>query len=186
MKKHALINTVLIFVLIVVGTLGRLASNHLHLWNFAPIGAMALFGGAVISNKRYAFFLPLAALFLSDLCLQLFTPIKGFYGWSQMLNYAAFMGITLLGIWMKKITLKSIVWSSLAASLFFFLVSNFGVWLFSAGVTYPLTRGGLLSCYLAGIPFFGNTLLGDLFYCGILFGSYFLVRQISAFRKLAA
>ena len=68
------------------------------------------------------------------------------------------------------ITMKSVGLSGIAAAVIFFLLSNFGVWL--GGMMYPLSLSGLISCYFAGLPFFGWTLVGNAFYCTMLFGSF--------------
>jgi hypothetical protein len=176
----------LLVLLVIVATAGRLFTNYLHLWNFAPIGAVGLFGGAILKNKKIAVLLLLATLLCSDICLELFTPIKGFYGWSQLLNYAAFICIVMLGTAIRRISLRNIVFASLASSLIFFFLSNFGVWLFSGGIIpYTHDLNGLLSTYVLAIPFFGNTIAGDLCYCSLLFGAYSFYRRMS-FRKSAA
>lgn len=159
-----------------------------HPYNFSPIAAMALLGGATFAQKKWAFILPLGALFLSDLCFQLFTGVEGFYGWSQLINYGAFALIVLMGILLiKKINVRNVAIASLCASAFFFIISNFGVWLVAGGVApYTYDGAGLLNTYLLGIPFLGNTLIGDLFYSGILFGAYSLIQHlVFAGRKTA-
>ena len=147
-----------------------------HLPNFAPIGAMALFGAAYFSKKIYAFLIPLLSLWLSDLVISntvyahyytrfmWFTP--GFY-WV----YGSFTLITLLGfVTVKKVNFLSVTASGIAAALIFFIVTNFGTW--AGQAMYPHTIAGLGTCYAAGIPFFWNTLAGDLFYAAILFGGF--------------
>ncbi|HVB03524.1 MAG TPA: DUF6580 family putative transport protein [Chitinophagaceae bacterium] len=167
--------------LIILATLGRLFTNYIHLWNFAPIGAIGLFGGFQMKNKRQAYVLLLAVLLSSDLCLALFTPIKGFYGWSQLLNYAAFLLIVYIGTRIHRINTRNVVLASLGASILFFTLSNFGVWLFAGGVApYTPNPQGLLNTYLLAIPFLGNTIAGDLFFCTLLFGSWALVRHLLA------
>lgn len=158
-----------------------------HPYNFSPVAAMALLGGAVFTRKSLAFLLPLGALFLSDLCFQLFTPVPGFYGGGQLINYGAFALIVALGwILIPRLHARNVVIASLAASTLFFLVSNLATWIFAGG-TAPYTRdaAGLLNTFVLGIPFFGNTLLGDLFYCGVLFGSYALIRHFVMHRSRA-
>jgi len=81
----------------------------------------------------------------------------------------------------KKIKLKNVIGAGLSASIIFFLVSNFGVWLGSP--MYPQNISGLITCYITGIPFFGNTIGGDLFYSAVLFGTFELAKY--KFPKLA-
>lgn len=163
-------------ILILAAALSRLLP---HPYNFSPIAGMALLGGAVFENKKLAFLLPLGALIISDVCFSLFTNIPGFYGPSQLINYVAFAAIVLLGIIaIKKINAKSVIFASLGASALFFMLSNFGVWLVAGGIPpYTADGAGLISTYIIGIPFFGNTLIGDLVYSGVLFGAYSLIRH---------
>ncbi len=161
-------------IFVLVAAILRLAP---HAPNFAPIGAMALFGGAYL-GKRYAIALPIAAMFLSDLFL-------GFDGFSsRMTVYGTFVLIGLLGLWLQeRKSFQNIVLASLAASVLFFVTTNFGVWAF--GTIYPRTAEGLAACFVAAIPFFRNTLAGDLFYTGAFFSGYELVRKLAEVKNLA-
>jgi len=177
-KKLLTRRAILVVILILIATIGRLVSNSLHLWNFAPIGAIGLFGGMVLKNKKSAILFLLATLLCSDLCLELLTPIKGFYGWSQLFNYGAFCLIALLGTAISRINTRNVVLGSLASSLIFFLFSNLGVWIFAGGIApYTLDPTGIGNTYLLAIPFFGNTIAGDMFYCTLFFGAWSMVRH---------
>ena len=143
--------------------------------NFAPVGAIALFGGAYLGRTWLALVIPLAALFLSDLLLawhgQYYMFYQGFY-W----QYMAFGMVVLIGMLvLKKIQIPRLVGASLLASVSFFLISNFGVW--ASGQMYPMTFSGLWQCYVMGIPFFRGTLLGDLFYTMVLFGAFEMAKM---------
>lgn len=136
--------------------------------NFAPIAAIALFGGSYFGDKRLAFLIPLAAMLISDLFL-------GLHG-TLLFVYAAFMLIVFIGMKLgKNINPLNITGAALAGSSLFFLITNFGVWLTSP--FYPLSLSGLIACYTAGIPFFHYTILGDLFYTAAIFGSYEVLKQ---------
>ncbi|HPO55449.1 MAG: hypothetical protein RBR95_00800 [Ignavibacteriaceae bacterium] len=138
-----------------------------HPPNFAPIAAMALFGGAYFSNKKLAFIVPFAALFLSDLVIGLYEGI-----WVVYISFAL---VVLIGMTLKnRIKIGNVAVASITASAAFFVITNFGVW--AMGILYPKTAEGLIACYTAAIPFFHNTLLGDLFYTGVLFGVYEVVK----------
>jgi hypothetical protein len=140
-----------------------LAASRLipHPPNFSPIATLALFGGAKFADKRLAFFVPLAAMFLSDLVLGLHSLIPIVYG--------SFALIVCLGFWLRR---RQSVWAiggaAIVGALLFFVLTNFGVW--AMGQMYPKTPAGLVDCYVAAIPFFQNTLLSDLFYAALLFG----------------
>jgi hypothetical protein len=130
-----------------------------HPPNFTPIGAMALFGGACFADRRLAFLLPLTALFLSDLVLGLHVLIPVVYG--------SFALSVLLGCWLRsRRTMVTTAAVTLAGSVQFFLVTNFACWL----LWYPHTAEGLVACYVAAIPFFQNTLMGDAAFATALFG----------------
>ena len=183
-------NTVIVFViLIVVAAIYRVFPGRPA--GFTPQMALALFGGAMIMEKKWAFLLPLVSLFISDLLYQgLYaaglTDIPGFYG-GQVLVYVSFILVTLFGFLMKNINWKSIVGFSFSGSLIFFLSSNFFVWLGGGGLNRPKTFEGLMMCYGDALAFYrdygvihgfaGNFVLGDLFFTGLLFGTYILAKK---------
>lgn len=146
-----------------------------HPDNFTPIGAMALFGAAYFSRQALTLAVPFIALFLSDLVLNN-VIYRQFYPEFTLITswwiYAAF-GMVMLSGWFilsQKISPGRVVIASLGASGIFFLVTNFSVWL--EGTMYPKTTAGLMTCYAAGLPFLKNTVLGDLFFSAVMFGSY--------------
>lgn len=134
-----------------------------HPPNFAPIAAMALFGGAYFNKKVFAFAIPLAALFLTDLFL-------GFHNtmWAVYLSFIIIVGLGM--VMLKKKSVIKIILASVSASVLFFIVTNFAFW--ATDTLYPTTAAGLAACYTAAIPFFHNTLIGDLFFTGVMFGLF--------------
>lgn len=159
----------LLSVMILVAALSRLLTNQLHLWNFTPIAAIALFGAAHFTDKKFAFIIPIIAMLITD-------AILGFHPgmWDV---YATLILITFLGFSLRNnVRVVPVVAVSLLSSLIFFTTTNFAVWLGST--LYPKTWAGLTNCFAAGIPFFGNTIAGDLFYCGVLFGGYELIKRL--------
>lgn len=147
-----------------------------HPYNFAPIGAMAIFGAAHFSDKKLSFILPLFAMFLSDLLINNILYASYYQGFTIFTPgflwiYGAIAVIVVAGIFiLKKVTLPRVLIGSLSASVLFFVISNFGVWI--SDPDYPLTLPGLLLCYEMAIPFFHNTITGDLVYSGVLFGGF--------------
>ena len=140
-----------------------------HPPNFSPIDAMALFSGAYLGRRGIAFVAPLAALFLSDLVL-------GFYHGVATV-YATVALIVVIGWWLSsKRTPLRIGAAAIMSSVTFFVITNFGMWLFSG--FYPVTYAGLVACYAAAIPFFQNTVAGDLSYTVLLFGGFALAQQL--------
>ena len=132
-----------------------------HPVNFAPIGAIALFGGAQFASKRAAFLVPLGALLIGDLMTGLHSLMPFVYG--------CFALNVLLGFWVKRHQSTGRIFTALlTGAIVFFLVTNFGSW--AAFDTFPKTAAGLYACYVAGLPYFTNSLLGDLFYSAALFG----------------
>jgi hypothetical protein len=145
-----------------------------HPANVAPIAAMALFGGAYIGNKKHAIFLPLLVMFVSDIFL-------GFHN-TMFFVYGSFLLTGLVGVWLrKKKKAKFIIGASLFSSFLFFILTNFGVWFM--GTLYPKTVVGLVEAYVMGLPFFRNTLIGDLLYAGLFFGGYAAVKRFYQVRS---
>ena len=139
-----------------------------HPPNFSPIAAMALFSGALLGNRALALVAPIGALLLSDLVLGLYPELIFVY-----LSVAATVGIGWLVA--RRRTPLRIAAAALAGSVLFFAVTNFGVWL--VGGIYPMTAAGLASCFVAAIPFFQNTVAGDLFFSALLFGGFALLER---------
>lgn len=150
-----------------------------HAPNFTAVGAMALFGGAYFTRKSWALLVPLLALWLSDIVLNNVVYRQYYPTFTLEANpwtYGTFAAIVLLGaMLLKRVKPLSVVLTSLLASVLFFVVSNFAVWLGSS--MYPQTAAGLLACYTAALPFFGNTLAGDLFWSGVLFAGFELAQR---------
>ena len=133
-----------------------------HPANFAPAGAIALMGGLYL-GKRWALALPFIALFISDLALnvQMGSPL---FAAGRLVDYGAFLLIGLAGLKLRGSGQMEKLTAAFATPLFFFLVSNLGVWLFGlgiGGVPYAKSVTGLLTCFTAALPFFSGTLLGD-------------------------
>ena len=166
----------MLYLLMIAAAASRLLP---HPPNVACIGALGLFAGCYLTGKR-AYLVPMGALLLSDLAGQVLRiPGMGFY---QPLTMAAvYLGVVAsvpIGRWMasrKSLWIKAPA-GSVAASTAFYLISNFGVWISG---WYTLTLGGLVACYVNAIPFYGYTLVGDLAFTGILFGSFELSKIAS-------
>ena len=174
-------------ILIAIGMILAAALSRIAFYplNFSPVIAMALFGGAVIKDKKLAFALPLLAMFLSDFLFQVTGIATGFWGWGQLVGYGILAGITVLGFNLKKINILNVTAFSIASSLIFFFLSNSSVWLFDTTSTYTQNFGGWLNCLEAGIPFLKNGLVTDLVYSAVFFGGYVLLEKF-AFKKAVA
>jgi hypothetical protein len=161
-------------VLIVLGVACRLLP---HFWNFAPITAVALFSGVYL-GKRYAFFVPLAAMLIGDIFL-------GFYSLPLFIAvYGCFAVIGLIGLAVsRRKSLETVFAASVASSFLFFVVTNWVVWQFSPW--YEKSLSGLIQCYALALPFFRGTIVGDLFYAAVLFGAYESVRYLASQKRLA-
>lgn len=177
-------------VMIIAGVFLRLLP---HLPNFAPITATALFSGAYL-NKRWAIAIPLLAMVISDYLLLYVSPYASpFFDFGKIHPLNAMFHSTTLYVWgsflisgLIGITLRKnkrpalIIGASLAASLQFFLITNFGVW---AGGMYDRGLDGLAQSYIMGLPFLKWTILGDLFYTTTFFAAYQLTLR-NAFNNL--
>lgn len=150
-------------VLVILGASARLFP---HPANFVPLGAIAIFSGLFLPRKL-ALWLPMVALFVSDLLI-------GFYSWPIMFTvYASFLLTTFVATKINH-AFAPILGTTLASATFFFLTTNAAVWAFGTMYTHDLN--GLIQSYTMALPFFRNSLMGDLFFTGILVGSYFALK----------
>jgi hypothetical protein len=155
-------------------------------FGFAPQIAMAIFGGAIIKDKKLAFLLPLLSMFISDALYEILFRngvgnMPGFYE-GQITNYILFGSMTVFGFLIKNINVAKIFVASIAAPTTFFLLSNFFVWLSNspdAGLSRPKTFNGLMMCYNDGLPFYPWSVASTLIFSAILFGGYYLFTKNS-------
>lgn len=169
--------------LVLVGVLARVLP---HPPNLTSVGATSLFSGARLRGWQ-AYLVPLITMAVSDPIL---SKIYGFRPFSVLtpLIYLSF----LINVWIGR-RLRStespgrIGAAALAGSAQFFVLTNFGVWLLGGGHFYPHTLAGLVACYVAALPFFGWTAMGDLGYSAALFGSHaWLTRRVCRDERVVA
>ncbi len=181
MKGNNLRVIIICAALILAAAISRIINAETHWYNFAPLVAISLFSGAVLKNKSYAYILPLAAYFISDLYIQL-VHHNGFYGISQFFVYGGMALVVALGTFMKKINAFRVLGFTVGGSLLFWVISNFGVFL---GGYWGTGLEGLSTTYLMALPFytkegtnlFFNSIIGDLIFSGVLFGAYALIKN---------
>ncbi|MBS1735422.1 MAG: hypothetical protein JSS98_02335 [Bacteroidetes bacterium] len=172
-------------LLIIVASLYRIMPSRPY--GFAPQIAMAIFGGAIVKDKKFAFVLPLLSMLFSDCLYQLLYingvgNIPGFYS-GQVVNYLLFAGLTVFGFYIQNFNVKKIALASITAPTAYFLISNFLVWASAsplAGLARPKTFDGLLMCYSDGLPFYPWSVAATVIFSALLFGSYFLIAQREA------
>lgn len=178
MKNNLKLQTGIIIFMIFLAAMSRFLP---HAPNFTPLGAIALFGAAYFSKKQLAFLIPLAAWWVSDLILDNVVYAEYYPSFSWMgypASYVCLGIIVVLGIFfLKKVNTIRVIGAATVAAVLFFLVTNFASML--ADPIYTKDLNGLVKSYIAGIPFFRNTLLGNLVYSALLFGAYewFVVRR---------
>jgi small-conductance mechanosensitive channel len=145
----------------IVGVISLLAMSRLvpHPPNAVPVAAMALFAGAFFSNRILAYFVPLAAMVLSDLVL-------GFHS-TVWYVYAGVVITVLIGGVLKRISILRVSVAAIVASILFFLITNFGAWLHHG--MYPQNLNGLSQAYTAGLPFLRNSVLANLVFSYLVF-----------------
>lgn len=152
----------MVYALIILGMLTRVIP---HPANFTAVGAVGLLAGAY-GPKRWFYVVPLASLFLTDIVI-------GFYSWQIMVSvYLSFIAASLLGAWglRRHRSVGRIVFNALLSAIIFYLVSNFAVWAWSG--LYAKNWTGLMQSYALALPFFRNSILGDLTYTLVLFGIF--------------
>ena len=156
MKIH---RSIVIAAMIIVAAVASLIP---HSPNFTPLAAIALFAGAQL-QRRTAFALAIGALLVRDLVLGMHVLMPAVY--------ACYAFNVFLGSYLKEEQSPArIVGASIIGSVIFFIVTNFGSW--AAFDTFPKTADGLLACYVAGIPYFRNTVVSDLIYSLAMFGLF--------------
>lgn len=161
-------------LLIVVGSVFRLLG-------FAPQIAMAVFGGAMIADKKLAFALPLFSMFLSDVLYEVlyqqgYFAYGGFYE-GQLLNYVLIASLTIVGFMVKGWNWGRIGLATLIAPTVFFLTSNFAVWAGGGGYQHAKTFNGLMLCYADALPFYRSSLISTAVFSALLFGGYYLIER---------
>ena len=148
------------FLLVFVAAFSRLLP---HPANFTAIGAIALFGGVYL-EKRFAFVVPILAMLMSDYFI-------GFYSGMYWV-YGSFVLIGLVGVWLKNHKKPLVILGgTFVSSILFFAITNFGVWM-TSGSMYAPTWAGLVECYVFAIPYFRNTVGGDIFFVAVMFAAY--------------
>ena len=174
-------NLLVLFILILACALYRVWDSRPM--GFAPQIAMALFAGSISKDKRFAFLFPVLSLFISDLLYQFLysqglSTIKGFYS-GQWQNYLLIASITIIGFFINKNKIGQIFVGSLAGAVYFFLASNFMVWIGGGwdinDQPYPRSFSGLMLCYSEALPFFKWSVLSTLLFNGVFFGSFYLL-----------
>lgn len=170
------------YVLAAMVILAGLSRLIVHVDNFTPIGAMALFGGAYFSNKWKAYLTPLLSLFLSDMIIQgvVYQGKYGFPlydGWYWV--YGTFALIVLFGNWMiKKVSIANVLLASIVAALTHWIITDFWVWYSGCNITmYTMDMNGFILCYVMAIPYMISFLMGTVFYSAILFGGFELAQR---------
>lgn len=169
-------NIVIVTLMFLAALCRLIPAPEYRMWNFTPIGAIALFGGAFITDRKQALLLTISVLLLSDIMLEIYNG-TGFHSLMPWV-YGSFILITFIGRFVAKLQkgYSSVVIMMVApclSSMLFFILTNFGVW---ANGSYGYTGVGLLECYVAAIPFYNGTILGDLFFTFILFTSFSIAK----------
>ena len=174
-----------LIALIIVVALARLIP---HMPNFSPMAATALFCAAHFDKLWKAILVTLLATFVSDVILNntIYSSMNNgftFFYDGFILQYIAYAVIALMGsTFFININKTKVIGGSLATTLVFFIISNFGAWI--SLPFYSKDIAGLMSSYAAGLPFLKNTLLSDLFYTSLLFGAYYLLQNRFAALRL--
>ncbi|MDE3234639.1 MAG: hypothetical protein KGO81_01705 [Bacteroidota bacterium] len=177
-------------LLVVLATASKLLFAPKLEWSgFSPVIAIALLSGMIVKDKSKSFLLPLVALVMSDVLIQIFYlagmfPFAGFYKY-QLFNYALLLVSVLIGWAVQGKNYLNILIGTLAAPTVFFLISNFMVWAGNGGYQRPHTVGGLLLCYADGLPFYKNALIATLVYVPASIGLYNLLAKRTYSLKLA-
>jgi hypothetical protein len=140
--------------------------------NLEIVTASALIAGTFLS-RRAALVVPLAIMAVSDILI----------GNSMILlfTWSAFGLIGLAGLVLRRWSgaparlILASAGLAVGSSVFFFVYTNFGVWLLGDGTMYAKTWSGLMACYTMGLPFFRTMLLGNL----VIVPAYFALAALA-------
>ena len=166
---------VILAILIALGVAGRLLP---HPPNFTPMAAIALFAGFIFLKRYIAVIAVVVTMLLTDYFAFGYLSAEWFASKSMWVVYLALLfPIVFKNFLQKKLGLFRVAGAALASSTVFFIATNFSVWAFSP--MYEKTLEGLVLCYTMAIPFFQNTIAGDLIWSGVIFGTYLLLRNYS-------
>jgi len=184
MQKQQLSSVLIAVILILLAAISRVV---MYPHNFSPMIGMAIFGGAIIKDKRLAFALPLLSMLLSDVMFEVFSVAPGFWGWGQLVGYGIFALITVIAFNLKKINVINVAGYAILSSVIFFILSNLAFFLIDNPIYHTYTQNftGFIKCYVEALPFFRTSLVADLVYSGLLFGTYSLAQQV-VFKKAIA
>lgn len=185
--KNVKPNTILVAGAILAAALFRLVP---HWPNFTPMGAIALMGGALVANRLAGALIPLLAMVISDYLTVVLinfawtTPAEYFTTPQTGFVYLGILSNVVIGYLLGNVSIKkdgfslfskqfsaSLLSASLVSAILFFLISNFGTWM--SGLTPG--NPSLMAVYALGIPFFGYSLLANVFYSFLFFGLFQVV-----------
>jgi hypothetical protein len=166
-----------LFVLVAIAVRVLAGTGTFATLGFTPLGASLLFFGSRMPRKQFA--VAVAMVIASDLYLN-----YRIYGlpitWDQGLIWAWYAGACMIGMLLRdRVKPLYVAGAAVGSALSFFLVSNFGVWA-SGYVGYPKTLAGLVTAYVAAIPFFEKGLLSDVVFSAAFFGIPVLVSHFSS------
>ena len=169
----------ILLMMIVIAALYRIIPGRQP--GFAPQWAMALFAGAVIKDKKWAFAFPILSMLISDLLYQVLytcglSDIPGFYS-GQFTNYVLFAGLTAIGFFMRKVNVPNVLLFSAIVCMAYFVVSNFLVWNGGGGCFRPHTFSGLMLTVVDGLTFMQWSFISTLVFGGVLFGAWKLMMR---------
>jgi hypothetical protein len=142
--------------------------------NFTAVAAIAIIASTHFNGQK-RWMIPLLLLWISDLILNNVVYADYFSGIQYFSGMWSYLAIIMIGIFayflLKRISWMRLGLTATGAAVIFFLVTNFGVWI-SPATPYAKDISGLMASYEAGLPFFRNTLLGNLFFTFALYGAY--------------
>jgi len=171
---------VILAILIALGVAGRLLP---HPPNFTPMAAIALFAGFIFLKRYMAVIAVVVTMLLTDYFAFGYLSTEWFASKSMWVVYLALLfPIVFKNFLQKKLGFLRITGAVLTSSMVFFLATNFAVWAFTP--MYEKTWSGLALCYTMALPFFQNTIAGDLIWSGVIFGIYYALHNYSNLQVL--
>jgi hypothetical protein len=190
MKRDNQVITIFALLIVISAIYRVIPFENRPPWLGGPQLAIAIFAGSIIKDRKWAFAIPIFSMLIGDLLMEgLFsigaTSYKGFYS-GQLLNYALFAMLTVVGFFINHRKTSSIIGGMIAAPTLYFILSNFAVWVSGGGLHRPKTTAGLMQCYADALPFYGSSLLTMAVFGTVLFVGYSMITAGKAYKGIKA
>ena len=173
------------YLLLIAAILSRVLP-HSSWFGFTAVGGSLLYFGA--RRNWHEMLLPVAALAAVDYYLTTYAYGYSFRAQDYLVTWGWYLAAIALGriLLAKRVTALRVVTAAILGPTSFFLVSNYAVWLtaHNPGGMYAPGLSGLMTCFIAGLPFYQRDLISTGLVLTLAFGIPAAIRRLEAHRAL--